>query len=616
MTQAKSFFYFLLFLIILVGCSSVLVYTHPGLDNSWAQALLLAIQKGETFGTEFVFNYGPWGYLNFKTIAPSTSKWFILFIQLLSAYNFFHLWNSLVEKMPNLKVFFSILFLFLLVPFASIGDFSFTFFYFLVYWLFNGIAKNDLFSFIIALIIVVVIFFVKLNLNVIVVCFYITTIGVAMIESRIPKIQLFSLVILLLGIIYSLSFSLNVDLVAYCKETLLLIEAYPDGMAEFILNKKELISYAFIEIVILIIISRYMIKSFSWTILDGYFMFIILGMLFLSHKQSHTAIALINEYGFLNFFPWIFLLMIFIFPLGQSILQIKFQLLLVVFLVFCGHQYYWFSSANKNVKEYVHKIQDFIPKLFQHTKEYLTYNYSNHFTKNEKPLPQDLLNKIGKGSVDIFQTEIDYIFFNQLNYNHRPVIQTYAASTPELMELNAEKFRKADAPDYVIYASESFRKQNPMWVETPSTIELLKRYQFVKQYVASNDSLVVLEKRKLPESLKVNFKNFGQLPLNKWIQIPSDSTIMVGSFDFKYSLLGKLSRLFLQPPYLYAKVKYSNGSEGDFRVITTILKEGIILNKKITTQNELSDFFEFKGKKNLAIRAIYFYSPFQKGFVN
>jgi hypothetical protein len=308
--------------------------------------------------------------------------------------------------------------------------------------------------------------------------------------------------------------------------------------------------------------------------------------------------------------------MIFIFPLGQSILQIKFQLLLVVFLVFCGHQYYWFSSANKNVKEYVHKIQDFIPKLFQHTKEYLTYNYSNHFTKNEKPLPQDLLNKIGKGSVDIFQTEIDYIFFNQLNYNHRPVIQTYAASTPELMELNAEKFRKADAPDYVIYASESFRKQNPMWVETPSTIELLKRYQFVKQYVASNDSLVVLEKRKLPESLKVNFKNFGQLPLNKWIQIPSDSTIMVGSFDFKYSLLGKLSRLFLQPPYLYAKVKYSNGSEGDFRVITTILKEGIILNKKITTQNELSDFFEFKGKKNLAIRAIYFYSPFQKGFVN
>lgn len=57
-------------------------------------------------------------------------------------------------------------------------------------------------------------------------------------------------------------------------------------------------------------------------------------------------------------------------------------------------------------------------------------------------LPSEITDKIGRKSVDIVPWEIVFPYFNRLNYNPRPVVQSYAAFTPYLINLNYEKYER------------------------------------------------------------------------------------------------------------------------------------------------------------------------------
>lgn len=604
-------------LLLRIGVQPLLTYTHPGLDNSWAQALLLAIQKGETFGTDFVFNYGPLGYLNFKTIGPTTSKWFILFVELFTLFHLYSFWRALSKKFPQNSWFLGLLMLFLLYPFGSIADFSFSYFFFLVFWLQQATSQRNTYALFIAVTIVVLLFFVKLNINVlVVVVFLVTTLLGAMLKRFSWVKAICSILCLAIGI-FAGAKMLQVNLPNYLKSAFLLIDSYPDGMSEFILNKQELMIFGLINLILIFLIIRYIKQHLSWDFLTIYFILVALGLLFLNHKQAHTAISPPNEYGFLNFIPWLFLLIWLVLPAPSKFPGYTGSFWAVLLFCLVGQQNYWFSNANKNVNQYIKQAFQFRVHPIQHVQDYLNYKYQNHFKNNEKPLPSVLLAKIGNASVDIFQQDIDYLFFNQLNYEHRPIIQSYQVCSSELMDLNGKKFESTSAPAFVIYKSISFRKQNPMWVETPSHLALLKHYRVVGQYITSAaDSLLLLQKTARAKNPPVLVKDFGSVALNQEIVLPKTDSILVGTFNFQYSFLGKLSKTFFQPPYLYARVTYENGEKEDFRVVNQVLRGGILLNRKITTQLELKQFFDNAGAKNPRIISIYFYSPFPIGFKN
>jgi hypothetical protein len=84
--------------------------------------------------------------------------------------------------------------------------------------------------------------------------------------------------------------------------------------------------------------------------------------------------------------------------------------------------------------------------------------------------------------------------------------------------------------------------------------------------------------------------------------------------NIDYSLKGKLARLIFQPPYLYCLVTYENGRQENFRVIDKILKGGVFINQKITTQAEVSNFFLNKGVDNQRVTQIRFWTKYNSGF--
>jgi hypothetical protein len=103
------------------------------------------------------------------------------------------------------------------------------------------------------------------------------------------------------------------------------------------------------------------------------------------------------------------------------------------------------------------------------------------------------------------------------------------------------------------------------------------------------------------------------IQLNKIIKIPKGQCIQFYG-QINYSIWGKLLRFIFQPPYLYCKVNYENGSTQSFRMVNQILKGGILINKKVTNHRELFDYFSSSGAKNQNISSLEFYSNLEWGF--
>ena len=87
--------------------------------------------------------------------------------------------------------------------------------------------------------------------------------------------------------------------------------------------------------------------------------------------------------------------------------------------------------------------------------------------------------------------------------------------------------------------------------------------------------------------------------LGQGIAIPEGGLVRL-QVDARLNVWGQLMRLFAQPPYLYAKVRYADGQERRFRVIPPVLKAGIWVGARVETQVELRTFFLTAGRGNIA----------------
>ena len=113
---------------------------------------------------------------------------------------------------------------------------------------------------------------------------------------------------------------------------------------------------------------------------------------------------------------------------------------------------------------------------------------------------------------------------------------------------------------------------------------------------------------KITPTKKISFK------LDEDIILPVSENPIVFSADISYSLKGKLARLFFQPPYLHCQVTYANGVQENFRVIDKILRGGIFISPKVTTQAEAAGFFLNGGKHNLKVSKVRFWAKYGGGF--
>lgn len=633
--------FLLFFSLIFFSLSLPAGYAGFDIDASWHESLVMAIEKNFVFGRDFIFNYGPLGYLNTGLLPKTVSPIFPFGMALFTLLNYLIIIQLCFQKANKNWKIVAVSATFILIPWGFIADTSFTLFYFFLFWLLHAKNTHSSAGLLLALILSVLIFYIKVNLSIIVyLLFY-----ASLVYFWLAKIFTFRTAIisiaLQIALTYSFSFLLNVDILDYLGASLKIIDAYQDAMAVMLLDTKDfLILLAFeglILLVVLLFIWKITFKSGNiWkNLLNNLYLYLLIALAwFLCFKQAHTAVGAYNVFGFFLFMPPLAVLLYLFTPESGKIWAGQ-TFIVILCLQLLGTQFIRFQMGGHSLKGYLlsyppHSVAQKIEAKsfnishladillqknpYNYVKRLVTYNYDDNFKNPPVVLPKDLLEKVGNASIDVVPYQISHLFFSRLNYNPRPVIQSYQANSGWLMKKNGDKYLSKTAPEFVLYRMDAFREQNPFWVETDLSEALLRNYQLTDTTLIQKDTFYIFQKNKTVKPLIIKELQNISFKLNEDISIPKSQNPIRFSANITYSLKGKLVRLIFQPPYLYCLVTYENGKQENFRVIDKILKGGVFINQKITTQAEASNFFLNKGVDNQRVIKIRFWAKYTSGF--
>jgi hypothetical protein len=603
-----KFIYLLFLIVLLFPFYRISEPATAGLDNSWRIALEMAYQKGFIFGKDIIYTYGPLGRLT-QRIAIGTSH-FELFI--FDVFCFINIGFLLYQFLPKPLRFFQLLlhFGFFLIISSIYGEWiGFVLFYISIFSGLLFLQKQKHWYLIHAIVMGIINFYIKANYGIIALGFVFILLIYAFASKR---LSLRHLILYLIGSILFLillAFILKTDLLSYFFASIQIIKGYNESQSFFPADRLKAVvaSYFVFSLFFLFflgfIIQKVKRKDFSLPTIDSFFVlgcvgvcsFVLLKYAFVRADDGHLM-------SFVRSASLPFLLLCFFG--GEKWLKqcgwLLVSLNLVSYIIFYQPIYGKMSfpiADNLRTKSYI--FPDYFRNIFKKPKNPYKPSY-----------PKEVLAIIGNQTVDLVPNEISEIYFNHLNYNPRPVLQSYQAYNDYLDNKNQQKYLSNTAPDFVVYGVESTDNKYAFSEETLTLVALLQRYEPIKTW----KNRLLLKRKEQIKTLKLVKKSstsweLGKtFALNSLIKADSSNRNLLSIIKVKttYNWLGKLLNLFFQPPHLNMELRTQDGEKMTYRTIPILLDKGLIINSKIDNVEDVVQFFEKGYVKNKAISTIKF----------
>jgi len=230
----------------------------------------------------------------------------------------------------------------------------------------------------------------------------------------------------------------------------------------------------------------------------------------------------------------------------------------------------------------------------------------------------DALNLIGKSSVDIMPFEITVMELNKLNYDPRPVMQSYQVTDGKLDKLNMEKYLGEKAPNFVMFNMFGLDGKNILHEETFTKIALMSAFSYTGiNFPDAYGSISLFQKKAKKEEFDISTLSRSHFLFSDSIIIPPSDNLLLLKVNLKYSTLGFIKRTLFVPSELNIKMYLEDNSMKSFRCILPVAKEGIIINKYVDYYGqgpERDNLIIRKGEFNKKVKSIKFFSNEPWGF--
>ncbi len=602
------FAYLLILVVLLFPYYQISNIPSAGIDNSWRIALEMAYQKGLIFGKDIIYTYGPLGRLTQRISIETSNLQFFLFDVFCFGNVAFLLYYLLPKplKLYQLLVHFG---LFLLIS-SIYGEWlSFLLFYVSIFSGLLFLKKQNHWLLIHAIMMGVINFYIKANYGVIALGFVFILLFYAFFSKR---LSLQNLLLYFFGstvLLILLAFLLKTDLIAYFFSSIEIIKGYNESQSFFPADRLRAMasSYGifvlFILVFVAFILQKLIKRDFSIPTLDSFFVlgcvgvcsFVLVKYAFVRADDGHLMsfvrsaclpFLLLCSFGTEK---WIKLI-------GWLLISLN----LISYLVFYQPIYGQISISiidNLRTKSFI------LPEYFKDISKKNIPHYN--FT-----YPKEVLDIIGDKTVDLVPNETSEIYLNKLNYNPRPIIQSYQAYNEYLDKKNQEKYLSATAPDFVIYGIESTDNKYAIGDETLTLVALLQRYEPIKTW----PNRLLLKKKEQTKTLKLvkqqsTLWEMGKpFILNSVIKTDSSNKKLLSIIKVKttYNWFGKLLNLFFQPPHLNMEIATSKGEKTIYRTVPILLNKGLIVNAKMDDVAAVKQFFETGLVENKDIQSVRF----------
>ncbi|QNA44998.1 hypothetical protein [Lacibacter sediminis] len=562
--------------LLLVHAFRFLSLPENGIDPSWRIAINLAHQQNLQFGEDFIFTYGPLGYLEsglpdhvsvitlilFRLFLIGNAIWFILQVQ---------------RKLNDQFRFFLLLAVFVFFNFLFSNQVDFQLYFFFLFHLFSYLKERKLVSLFFVLVITVLSFYIKVSTGIILNVLLLASLFYLAITRLMkwPHLLIGISAVAVLHLLLSLILPINTG--SYIKNGLDLINYYNDVMFFGPPPYVVLSALAVIGLMLFLFLANPLpvLKSKQELFLFGH----AFAFLFVVFKQSFVRPDMIHIPVFFSSAICL-LLLLYLFTNIEKTRSYALNAFPLLLLLCCLPE---IGRAN------------FFNNVGNHIKQLVRYNTEAARNFDEQKgglgLPQGMIDSIGKGTVDVIPSEISFVYYNRLSYQPRPAIQSYAAYTPKLIMANYDAYLSAKAPEFVIYHPNQLQEnRHPFWDDMHTQLALLQNYHMIDSVTIPGKELLLFKKNSVAKQLHKKLLLDTVLELNKKITIPQTDKLLFMECDFAYTMPGKLRRFFYQPPAIYLQLQVNDTTSYNVKALFPIVKTGVLLNKSLLKDKGALDF--------------------------
>ncbi|MCK1783831.1 hypothetical protein L9Z73_05485 [Pseudomonas sp. TNT11] len=222
--------------------------------------------------------------------------------------------------------------------------------------------------------------------------------------------------------------------------------------------------------------------------------------------------------------------------------------------------------------------------------------------KKNSPLP------LLPGRSDIYSYNQAVLISSGNTWAPRPIIQSYSVYTSDLAEKNRDYLLSKNAPDNIFFKVEPIDGRLPSMEDGTSWPALLTHYRPVKQL----DEYLRLEKLpSAPASTGIKPGVVLAYKMGEDVALASTDKILVARVVIKPTVLGRLANILFKPAELKISATLMNGEVRTYRVVSGMLKSGVILSPLVESTPEFSYLYE--GTDRLLDKRVKSVKIFQEG---
>ncbi len=201
------------------------------------------------------------------------------------------------------------------------------------------------------------------------------------------------------------------------------------------------------------------------------------------------------------------------------------------------------------------------------------------------------------GTVDLYANEIANIFAYDLTYQPRPVIQSFSAYTSKLARLNAEHLKQPDAAETILFDLQPIDGHLASFEDGLSWPEILTRYDITN----IEGRYLILQRNSQPRQYQFEpITEQVTLGFNEWFDVPKTQELIWGKIELHPNLLGKLATAALRLPVLYLEVETADGIQTKYRTIGDVMNEGFLLSPILANRWDFLDLASSDWQSRLA----------------
>lgn len=569
------------------------------LDGSWMRALNMAIASGRTFGRDFIFTYGPLGFLSTRNPEYVSTGWLLVGDLLLFAGIFYIFYRHLCRHTGWWLLLFAAT-----IAMRAAGYAQVMFMLYIVYVaiLLLSTDKSRVVS-LLAGIYGVLLFFIKVN-------FGFVSIGILAGLILYLAIRRDRRVLLLAAtsavLFTAICLCVPIDLPGYIRYSIPLISGYDEAMYT-ILNPQRLpyrsaMAFFIAGGVAVCIYGTIQVRKRTLTLAGTLFLLLLGGAGFLFYRSGFIRYDLPHYSQFFAIAPMFFAAVFYLLGFAHHIAaKIAIADIILLSFINMAPPYSQFKNLTAGTVMYWVIPADYYLQLpvLPDQKHYPESVFQTH--RNAA---------IGKTTIDVFPGEISLIQLNGYNYKPRPVPQSYTVYTGALDSLNARFFASTGRPELVLIKNGGIDERYYAWDESLTKATLHLNYIITDTFCActiqqKNDSYL-FRARKGVSSMPAFDKTAEMLAqLGDTVQVPSEQQgkPLYMSAEPEYTAAGLVSKLFYQPIMCHITLIIEDSPPLIYRLIRPVMRHPVLISRLVYNDADLERFLSGHALQNKRIKA-------------